>query len=200
MLDEEFDEIFKDSNYVDGEPKEKIAKEKKKKENKVIVKTCDKLIDKLTFIKPENKYECGKIYKLVDQFNNTVYIGSTTLTLNLRMNAHRCDMKNEISSTCKELKEKIGIENITIELIEEYPCETKLELEQRENFYIKNNEGIFNKVESGRVGLHYKEYYQQNKERIKEYYKKPEQKEKQKKWYEKNREKVKQKYREKNNK
>jgi hypothetical protein len=178
MLDEEFDEIFKDSNYVNGEPRK--PKEK--------------------IIKPENKYECGKIYRLVDQFNNTVYIGSTTLTLNLRMNAHRCDMKNEISSTCKELKEKIGIENITIELIEEYPCETKLQLEQRENFHIKNNEGIFNKVESGRVGLHYKEYYEQNKERIKEYYKKPEQKEKQKKRYQKNKEKIKQKYREKHNK
>jgi len=115
-------------------PKRKLSKKRKKEK---IIKTYDKLIDKLTFIKPENKYECGKIYRLVDQFNNTVYIGSTTLTLNLRMNAHRCDMKNEISSTCKELKEKIGIENITIELIEEYPCETKLQLEQRENFHIK---------------------------------------------------------------
>ena len=36
------------------------------------------------------------------------------------------------------------------------------------NFYIKNNEGIFNKVSSGRVGLNYKEYYEQNKEKRKQ--------------------------------
>ena len=44
-------------------------------------------------------YSNGKIYKIVNDIDSYVYIGSTTLPLNKRMVYHRRDMKRR--SGCK---------------------------------------------------------------------------------------------------
>ena len=102
-----------------------------------------------------NKYSLGKIYKIVDNTNNNVYIGSTIQTLPQRLGTHRH------RKTCKS---RLIINNgdYNIILIENYPCESKEQLELRERYFIKNNECI-NKIIPGRSR---KEYNEDNKEYI----------------------------------
>jgi hypothetical protein len=57
-----------------------------------------------------------------------------------------------------------GLKNCKIELIEYFPCNTLQELRKREGEHIKNTECVNKRVE-GRTN---KEYYEDNKDKIKE--------------------------------
>lgn len=91
------------------------------------------------------KYQNGKIYKLVNKnTRQMLYIGSTIQTLNQRLVGHKSCIKNRTSKTYREI-ERYGIENIIIELIENFPCNSKKELEKKEGSYIKENyDNIYN--------------------------------------------------------
>jgi hypothetical protein len=67
--------------------------------------------------------------------------------------------------------------NCKIELIEYFPCDTLLELQRQEGKHIKNTECV-NKYVAGRTN---KEYYEDNKDKKKEY---------KKEWYEQNKDKI----------
>jgi len=71
----------------------------------------------------------GKIYKIVCNITNEVYIGSTCDTLEYRERQHHFKTNRAVS----KLILKRG--NYDIKLIEEYPCETKKELLWRERHY-----------------------------------------------------------------
>ena len=130
-----------------------------------------------------NRYENGKIYKIVDVGYTKCYIGSTTEKLSKRFERHRKYYKrfleqNVIDTKAIDIFEEYGIDNCKIELIENCPCQTKEELLRREGYHIQNNDCV-NKQVAGRTP---KEYYEQNKEyrdkqrkehyqRHKEYYK-----------------------------
>jgi predicted GIY-YIG superfamily endonuclease len=90
------------------------------------------------------KYEKGKIYKLVDNTNGNIYIGSTIQSLSKRKSQHK-----EIKNKCKS---KLIINNgdYDIILIENYPCSSKEELFARERYFIENIECI-NKMIPGRT-------------------------------------------------
>ena len=75
-------------------------------------------------------YSQGKIYKIVCNVTNQVYIGSTVTSLERRLWSHKCCDKKEISSY-----QIIIHGDYYIELIEDYPCETKIELLKRERYY-----------------------------------------------------------------
>lgn len=136
------------------------------------------------------KYDNGKIYKLIDNTNGNIYIGSTIQPLYKRKSQHKEDR-----NTCKS---KLIIENgdYDIILIENYPCKSKEELLMRERYYIESIDCI-NKQLPGRTGA---EWYQDNKERILEKAKnkvktdeiKEYQKEYQKEYYQKHKAKIKQ--------
>ena len=80
-------------------------------------------------------YSKGKIYKIVnDDFPDLVYYGSTIVNLKQRMRGHK-------NNTCASRK-LFETKNVRIELVEEYPCETKRELEIREKYYILKYECI----------------------------------------------------------
>jgi hypothetical protein len=119
------------------------------------------------------------------------------------MGSHRKDYKaykigKYHNVTSFILFDKYGIDNCKIELVEEVECKTKEELHQREGFYIRSFDCV-NKFIAGRTK---KEYYQENKEKIKEREKeyreenKEKIKERDKDYYEKNREKVKERHKE----
>ena len=112
-------------------------------------------------------YSSGKIYmvypKVEDPDEGDVYYGSTVDTLARRMNGHRS--KNKCSS--KILFDKYGVENCFIELVEEYPCETREQLNKKEGEYIRANKCI-NKRIAGRT---IKEYYVEHHDKMKEYHK-----------------------------
>jgi len=103
-------------------------------------------------------YGNGKIYKVICSETGRVYVGSTSVTLSRRMTVHR-DKYN----TCMT---KDFIDG-KIFLIEDYPCERKEQLLSRERFFIESMECV-NKIIPTRTK---KEYYQDNKEHVKEYQK-----------------------------
>jgi len=102
------------------------------------------------------KYQQGKIYKIVCNITNEIYIGSTIQTLEKRLGQHK--NQNYMS------KQIIEQNNYEIELIKDYPCNNKRELEEEESKYIRENKCI-NIVIPNRT---MKEYYQENKDDIKQ--------------------------------
>ena len=132
-----------------------------------------------------NPYQNGKIYKLVCDKSPLVYYGSTIQPLSQRLALHKTQQ-----CSSQELFEK---GNVSIELVEEYPCNSKKELEARERIYIEfmlnnfNHKIICNERIPGRTRAEYrlvnkdeistkqKEYHEANRDKIntrkKEFYK-----------------------------
>ncbi len=105
-------------------------------------------------------YQKGKIYKLYSVSNEElVYYGSTIQELSVRLAGHVRDYKN--NTTCKS-KFVIDAGDYKMELIENYPCVNRGQLERREGEFTKNNVCV-NKIIVGRTK---KEYYEDNKEAI----------------------------------
>lgn len=105
-------------------------------------------------------YANGKIY-MITSCNGLPYIGSTIKKLITRFNHHK---KKNCTS-----KIHIGATDCEIKLIENYPCNNKNELLEREKYWINkieccnNNNPIINHNEF----LEYqKEYYENNKNNI----------------------------------
>jgi hypothetical protein len=93
------------------------------------------------------KYQKGKIYKIVCKTTNKIYIGSTCEKyLSDRLKGHRIaykykkDMTNYYCSVFEVLKNN----NYYIELIENYPCTCKDELSRRERHHINITENCVN--------------------------------------------------------
>jgi len=116
----------------------------------------------------------SKIYKITNDYNNDVYVGSTCDTLVRRFIRHKAATKNEVNKNrpLYKLMNEIGFERFRIELIEDYPCQDKYQLRQREGHFIREI-GTFNKKIEGRTKQEkkdkIKEYQQDNKDKIKEY-------------------------------
>ena len=106
-------------------------------------------------------YKEGKIYKIKCNETGEQYFGSTTYSLQSRLNNHKSKIKSKKQCMAKQI---INRGNFQIELVENYSCETKQELHKRERFYIDNNECI-NHVIPTRTQ---KEYRELHKEKLKE--------------------------------
>jgi hypothetical protein len=83
-----------------------------------------------------NKYQQGKIYKIVCNITNEIYIGSTTEELKRRLAKHKQPKRSQIS------RQIIERGNYKIELIKDYPCNSRWELEEEERKYILENKCI----------------------------------------------------------
>ena len=114
-------------------------------------------------------YSLGKIYmiypKVDDADEGDVYYGSTTVTLARRMSEHRTKTERKNNCSSKLLFDKYGVENCFIELVEEYPCETREHLNKKEGEYIRANKCV-NKEVAGRTR---KEWLCDNSDKLKEY-------------------------------
>jgi hypothetical protein len=134
-------------------------------------------------------YNNGKIYKIecLTGDIDDIYIGSTTKNyLSKRMVQHRSDYKRWKESDVKgitssfKIFDKYGVDNCIITLLENVNAKSKEELLARESYYIRTSYCV-NKNIMGRTRKEWEvEYYEQNKERIKEYQMKPEIKEQRK--------------------
>ncbi len=103
-------------------------------------------------------YQNGKIYKIVSNLTDKIYIGSTTMTLSQRMGGHRKDYKNKNKNVSSSILLDYG--DAKIILIKKYPCDGKNNLEAEERVYIETmtcvNKNIPTRTKS--------EWYQDNKE------------------------------------
>lgn len=73
-------------------------------------------------------YQLGKIYKIVNTVNNTIYIGSTAQkTLAVRMSCHR-SRSNDKSTSLYTAMRSIGADHFRIILHHLFPCNNKDEL------------------------------------------------------------------------
>ena len=123
-------------------------------------------------------YQKAKIYKLWSPSKNLVYYGSTTQTLSQRLAQHikrkRLNVGGQYTSYLV-----LDCEDYKIELVEEYPCNNRQQLDKKEGEYIKNNECV-NTMIAGRTPQEYyednieyqhqknKNYHENNKEKIAE--------------------------------
>ena len=108
-------------------------------------------------------YSNGKIYKLVNNVDDKVYVGSTCATLRLRKSKHKQragDEKYKNMEVYKHLN-YVGWSNVEIILIEAYECKCKDELHARERHFIDELKPELNKIIPTRTK---KEYYEENKE------------------------------------
>ena len=111
-------------------------------------------------------YAKGKIYKLLNNIDDDVYVGSTCQSLSRRMAKHRWCTKSTVSCD-RPLYAKmneLGVDQFYIELLEEYPCDNKEQLNAREGYYIRST-GTLNMTIAGR-SKH--QYNIDNKDTIKE--------------------------------
>ena len=109
-------------------------------------------------------YQKGKIYKLISPSKNLVYYGSTIQSLSQRLSTHRRNNNKCMSKLVLEC------EDYKIELVEEYPCNNKQQLEKKEGEYIKNNNCV-NRCIAGRTPKEwYKDNAEKNREIKKQYY------------------------------
>jgi|688.fasta_scaffold138258_3 hypothetical protein len=137
----------------------------------------------------KNKYHGGKIYTLRSPSTDKIYIGSTTQSLARRKALHKCVKSNDISK----------LEDFYIELLENFKCENRDELNKREGELIRlNKDKCCNKQIAGRTDKEsMKAYRENNKEKIlkkqNEYRdnNKEKIKESKKEYYENNKEKIK---------
>ena len=124
-------------------------------------------------------YKNGKIYRLVSKHSPIPYYGSTCTDLRKRLYKHKSSylLQND-NCTFHKL---IELGDYKIELVENYPCNSRRELELREAYWIKNNLCV-NKVIPAITEEERKEYKKKyrdsNKDRQKKWHAE---------WYEKNR-------------
>ena len=105
----------------------------------------------------ENKYSNGKIYviKFTDN-ENLIYVGSSIQSLNERFRQHKKDYNTQRTSLHKLIKDEYDgkFDECYIELLQNYPCQSKKELEIREGKVIQemiqNNKDLINKNIAGR--------------------------------------------------
>ena len=124
-------------------------------------------------------YSQAKIYKVSNDFNSDVWIGTTCDTLVKKFSVHKADAIRNFRKNCilHNLIREHGFDRFRIQLIEDFPCEDLYQLRQRQGHYIRELKAI-NKYADN------KDYYDKNKEAISEYNKtyiqKPEVKERKK--------------------
>lgn len=116
-----------------------------------------------------SKYQNGQIYKIVDLGYSKCYIGSTCEKLYKRFSRHKESYnayktgKHRLTSSFI-LFEESGVENCKIEWIEDYPCNSKKELEAREGYYQQITDCL-NKKLAGRTDAQWRE---ENKDVLRE--------------------------------
>ncbi len=108
----------------------------------------------------------GKIYKITNDLNDDIYVGSTCDTLVRRYQHHKSDMKKEKTQNIRlyKLMNEIGFERFRIQLIEDYPSEDLYHLRQREGYWIRQIGTLNMKIDDRTKTEYHHEYYQKHKE------------------------------------
>ena len=111
-------------------------------------------------------YTNGKIYKIWNDVNDEVYIGSTCRTLIKRFADHLYCVrrKDRMHRPLYKLMNELGIAHFQIELMIDAPCEDKEQLLKVEGEYIRNYATLNTRI----TDRNKREYYQDKKEHIRQ--------------------------------
>lgn len=80
-------------------------------------------------------YSKGKIYKLVNDVNDEIYVGSTTQTLKQRLNTHKGLSKIHPNRHVYSKLNEVGWKNVHIILLEEVESSNAYQLLERERYW-----------------------------------------------------------------
>ncbi len=80
-------------------------------------------------------YSNSKVYKIINSIDSKIYIGSTTVSLSLRLAKHKATAKKNPSSVHRHFN-TIGWDTARIILIESVECFNREQLLMREQHYI----------------------------------------------------------------
>lgn len=108
----------------------------------------------------------SKIYKLVNDVDDKVYIGSTTSPLSKRKAEHKCNAKRYPNRTVYKHLNTVGWSNVHIILLERVECLCKVDLHMHERRWIDLLKPELNKAIPCRTR---KEHYRDNKAKIQAY-------------------------------
>ncbi len=81
-------------------------------------------------------YSNGCIYAITNSINNKIYIGSTTHDLSKRFAIHKSMAKTKPHLPLYKQMNKLGVQHWTIKLLEYFPCSSKAELAQQEDYWM----------------------------------------------------------------
>ena len=124
-------------------------------------------------------YQNGKVYCIRSNQTEKVYIGSTIDSLCRRLAKHRYEAKHRCNNKTTSFY-ILQFEDAYIELVENYPCNSKEELHKREGEIMRQYNNRVNKALAGRTQKQYrdehkeilkqkdKQYREDNKEILKE--------------------------------
>jgi hypothetical protein len=137
-------------------------------------------------------YQNAKIYKITDNTNATIYIGSTCKKLCQRIAQHRAHYKAYLNNNYNYVTSFEILKNCDYDIILLEQCQGIENIEQlraRERYYIDTLNCV-NKNIPGQTRI---EYYEKNKDKISEYQQeyRESNKDKIKEYYEKNKDKIK---------
>lgn len=106
----------------------------------------------------------AKIYKIVCNKTNQIYIGSTTKDLDTRLHSHELDFKKYCRNRYHFVTSFAILCNndYSIELITDVQCSSNQELHKIEGAYIQDHQDIC--VNKNIPGRSKKQYYQDNKQ------------------------------------
>ena len=93
-----------------------------------------------------NRYNNGKIYKLVNSVDSEIYIGSTCMPLAKRKSEHKKYSRQFSNRRVYEHLIRVGWDNVRIILIEEVQAQNKNQLLAREQHYIDLLNPSLNKI------------------------------------------------------
>jgi len=115
-------------------------------------------------------YKNGKIYTLRSNQTDKFYIGSTTQSLSKRFYEQKKHYKQYLDGKKHYITsfDILQYEDAYIELLEEFPCENKIQLCKREGELIRCSNCVNKRIEDRTI----KEWFEENKDKIKEYQKK----------------------------
>jgi len=113
----------------------------------------------------DERYKDGKIYKLVNSVDSNIYVGSTRVTLEIRLTIHRGHARQHRYRNNKVYTHlnSIGWDKIEIKLIEVYPCNSKKELFKREQYW---QDKLNPKLNANKASVSYED----NLERMRHYW------------------------------
>lgn len=104
-----------------------------------------------------------KIYRIVNNIDDKIYIGSTRQTLRKRMEGHRSEVQKNNQKVLSQHMKGNGIENFNIELIKEMYCSSRTaRLHEQIEIWKYDKDKLLNDI----IAYSHSHYYTKNRDKL----------------------------------